>query len=82
MKILLLAMCFALSFGHLAMAQMTAVQDVLQSQRALIEKSSRRTIGPAIDALVEALTSLWGDRQVVVHSIEGGRGVLAREPGP
>ena len=52
MKILLLAMCFALSFGHLAMAQMTAVQDVLQSQRALIEKSSRRTIGPAIDALV------------------------------
>lgn len=36
----------------------------------------------AIDALVEALTSLWGDRQVVVHSIEGGRGVLAREPGP
>ena len=52
MKILLLALCFALSFGHLAMAQTTPVQDVLQSQRALIEKSSRRTIGPAIDALV------------------------------
>lgn len=52
MKILLLALCFALSFGHLAMAQTTPVQDVLQSQRALIEKSSRRSIGPAIDALV------------------------------
>ncbi|AXI42007.1 urea ABC transporter permease subunit UrtB [Sulfitobacter sp. SK011] len=52
MKILLLALCFALSFGHLATAQTTPVQDVLQSQRALIEKSSRRSIGPAIDALV------------------------------
>lgn len=52
MKFLLLALCFALSFGHLAMAQTTPVQDVLQSQRALIEKSSRRSIGPAIDALV------------------------------
>ncbi len=52
MKILLLAMCFALSFGHSALAQSTPVQDVLQSHRALIEKSSRRTIGPAIDALV------------------------------
>tara|TARA_R110002049_G_scaffold1177_1_gene8616 strand:- start:3333 stop:5282 length:1950 start_codon:yes stop_codon:yes gene_type:complete len=52
MKNLLLALCFALSFGHLAKAQTTPVQDVLQSQRALIEESSRRTIRPAIDALV------------------------------
>ena len=52
MKSLLLALCFALSFGHLASAQTTRVQEVLQTQRALIEKSSRRTIGPAIDALV------------------------------
>ena len=52
MKTLLLAVCFALSFAHVAPAQSTPVQDVLQAHRALIEKSSRRTIGPAIDALV------------------------------
>jgi urea transport system permease protein len=52
MKTLLLALCFALSFSTWLSAQTTPVQDVLQSQRALIEKSSRRTIGPAIDALV------------------------------
>ncbi|SHL00467.1 amino acid/amide ABC transporter membrane protein 1, HAAT family [Roseovarius marisflavi] len=52
MKTLLLALCFALSLGHSALAQTRSVQDVLQSQRALIEESSRRTIGPAIDALV------------------------------
>jgi urea transport system permease protein len=52
MKTLLLALCLALTFGQLAFAQTMTVQDVLQNQRALIEKSSRRTIGPAIDALV------------------------------
>jgi urea transport system permease protein len=52
MKTLLLALCFALSLAHWGSAQTPSVQDVLQSQRALIEKSSRRTIGPAIDALV------------------------------
>jgi len=52
MKTLLLALCFALSLPIWVSAQAPTVQDVLQSQRALIEKSSRRTIGPAIDALV------------------------------
>ena len=52
MKTLLLALCLSLFVGHWASAQTTPVQDVLRSQRALIEKSSRRTIGPAIDALV------------------------------
>ncbi len=36
----------------MALAQDGPVQNVLQSQRALIEKSSRKTIAPAIDALV------------------------------
>ena len=52
MKIMLLALCFALSLPVWASAQNATVQDVLQNQRALIEESSRRTIGPAIDALV------------------------------
>ena len=52
MKTLLLAVCAAVFVTSVASAQTNSVQDVLQSQRALIEKSSRRTIGPAIDALV------------------------------
>ncbi|MGB7317692.1 MAG: urea ABC transporter permease subunit UrtB [Planktotalea sp.] len=54
MKTLLLAVFAALLMTSLASAQPITVQDVLQSQRALIEKSSRRTIGPAIDALVQS----------------------------
>ena len=52
MKTLLLALCFALTLCTYVSAQTTPVQDALQNQRALIEKSSRRTIGPAIDTLV------------------------------
>ena len=52
MKTLLLALCLALSLGQEVSAQTSPIQDVLQSQRALIEQSSRRTIAPAIDALV------------------------------
>ena len=51
MKTMLLAMLAALLMTNFASAQVTSVQDVLQSHRALIEKSSRRTIGPAIDAM-------------------------------
>ena len=36
------------------MAQAGPVQDLLQAQGALIEESSRRTIGPAIEAIVES----------------------------
>ena len=52
MKTLLLALCLALSMAHWVSAQTPSVQEVLQSQRALLEKSSRNTIGPAIDTLV------------------------------
>jgi urea transport system permease protein len=78
MKTLLLAMCFALSFGHLAMAQTPSVQDVLQSQRALIEKSSRRTIGPAIDVLVASglpemqnVLELWQAKKLWQRNADG-----------
>ncbi|WP_298860622.1 urea ABC transporter permease subunit UrtB [uncultured Sulfitobacter sp.] len=78
MKSLLLALCFALSFGHLALAQMTPVQDVLQTQRALIEKSSRRTIGPAIDALVASglpqmqnVLEVWQGKQMWQRKADG-----------
>ncbi|MEP3346671.1 MAG: urea ABC transporter permease subunit UrtB [Litoreibacter sp.] len=54
MKTLLLAMLAALLMTNIAQAQATSVSDVLQSQRELIEKSSRRTIGPAIDAIAES----------------------------
>ncbi|MEQ6203470.1 urea ABC transporter permease subunit UrtB [Sulfitobacter sp. HNIBRBA2951] len=78
MKTLLLALCFAVSLGHLASAQATPVQDVLQSQRALIEKSSRRTIGPAIDALVASklpqmqnVLELWQGKQMWQRKADG-----------
>lgn len=51
MKMLLLAVIATVLMTNVAYAQATPVQDVLQSHRALIEKSSRRTIGPAIDAM-------------------------------
>ena len=78
MKTLLLALCFAMSFGHWAVAQAPSVQDVLQSQRALIEKSSRRTIGPAIDALVASglpqmqnVLEVWQDKQMWQRRADG-----------
>ncbi len=78
MKTLLLAVCFALSFGHLAVAQTTPVQDVLQDQRALIEKSSRRTIGPAIDALVASglpqmqnVLEVWQAKEMWQRKVDG-----------
>ena len=48
----ILAMFCALLFATSVNAQTgpTPVQDVLQAHRALLEKSSRKTIGPAIDA--------------------------------
>ena len=78
MKTLLLALCFALSFADLALAQSTPVQDLLQSQRALIEKSSRRTIGPAIDALVASglpqmqnLLEVWQAKKMWQRKADG-----------
>jgi len=61
-----------------ALAQEAPVQTLLQAQRALIEDSSRRTIGPAIDAiansgLAEAQTVLetWQAREMWQRSADG-----------
>ncbi|SIO30772.1 amino acid/amide ABC transporter membrane protein 1, HAAT family [Rhodovulum sp. ES.010] len=54
MRILLAALSFLYLFGLPAAAQETPIQALLQEQRDLIEQSSRRTIGPAIDALAES----------------------------
>jgi urea transport system permease protein len=54
MKHMFLAVLAALLLINTASAQTTSVQDVLQSQRELIEKSSRRTIAPAIDAIADS----------------------------
>ena len=78
MKTLLLAMCLALSFGQLASAQTLSVQEVLQSQRDLIEESSRRTIGPAIDAMVASgmpqmqnVLELWQAKEMWQRKADG-----------
>jgi len=54
MKTLLLAVLTALLMTEFVSAQTETVQGVLQTQRALIEKSSRRTVGPAIDAMAQS----------------------------
>ncbi len=54
MKTLLLAALAALLLTNAAPAQTTPVQDILRSQSDLIMKSSRRTIGPAIDAIADS----------------------------
>ena len=54
MKTLFLAMLLAMSLTKFAAAQTPSVQDVLQTHRALIEKSSRRTIAPAINAIANS----------------------------
>nr|WP_241525490.1 urea ABC transporter permease subunit UrtB [Pseudophaeobacter leonis] len=54
------------------------VQEVLQDQRALIEKSSRRTVGPAIDALVmsdlpqmQAVLEAWQAKEMWQRKEDG-----------
>ncbi len=54
MKTMLIAVLAALIFSNVARAQANPVLDVIQSQHSLIEKSSRRTIGPAIDAIANS----------------------------
>ena len=51
--LVILAILSALLFATTTAAQTgpSPVQDVLQEHRALLEKSSRKTIGPAIDAI-------------------------------
>ena len=78
MKTLLLALCFALSLSTWVSAQTTPVQNVLQSQRALIEQSSRRTIGPAIDALavsglpqVQTVLEVWQAKDMWQRRADG-----------
>ncbi len=59
-------------------AQQTPVQDLLQEHRALIEKSSRKTIGPAIDALAasglpqaQAVLQAWQDKDMWQREADG-----------
>ncbi|ARE41541.1 Urea ABC transporter, permease protein UrtB [Rhodovulum sp. P5] len=51
MRILLAALLLVVSMAAAALAQDSPIQQLLQDNRQLIEKSSRKTIGPAIDAL-------------------------------
>ncbi len=77
MKMIVLALC-AVVLGSIASAQTPTVQDVLQGQRALIEQSSRTTIGPAIDALVESglpqmqrVLEVWQGREMWQRKADG-----------
>ena len=51
MRVILLALAAALCLAPALQAQTGPVQDLLQAHRALIEKGSRKSIAPAIDAI-------------------------------
>ena len=78
MKTTLLAMLAALLMTNFVQAQATPVQEVLQSQREIIEKSSRRTIGPAIDALarsglpqMQSVLEAWREKNMWQRKTDG-----------
>jgi len=50
-RIIVTAFAMLLAFSSTVIAQQSPIQDLLQIHRALIEKSSRKTVGPAIEAL-------------------------------
>jgi len=54
MRILVAALLLVLTLAQSALAQQSAIQELLQQNRELIETSSRRSIGPAIDALADS----------------------------
>jgi urea transport system permease protein len=51
MRIILAAFTLFTLIAGAALAQQSPIQDLLQEHRVALEKSSRKTIGPAIDAL-------------------------------
>ena len=78
MKIMLVAVFAALFMTSYVSAQTVTVQDVLQSQRELIEKSSRLTIGPAIDAItqsrlpqMQAVLEAWQAKEMWQRKTDG-----------
>ncbi len=78
MKSLFLALLSAVLLTTAAPAMAGTVQEVLQEQRTLIEKSSRRTVGPAIDALVtselpqmQAVLEAWQAKEMWQRKEDG-----------
>lgn len=74
----LLAAALTLLTALPVLAQETPVQDLLQTHRALIEKSSRKTIQPAIDALAasglpqaQAVLQAWQDKDMWQREADG-----------
>ncbi|MEC8629282.1 MAG: urea ABC transporter permease subunit UrtB [Pseudomonadota bacterium] len=78
MKNLLIALFALILSCASATAQDTPVQDLLQEHRALIEKSSRKTIGPAIDALarsglpqMQTVLEAWQAKEIWQRQADG-----------
>nr|WP_325252842.1 urea ABC transporter permease subunit UrtB [Amylibacter sp.] len=75
---MLFAVLAALFMTPAAFAQTDPVQEVLQSHRALIEQSSRRTIGPAIDGIansglpqMQAVLEAWQAKDMWQRNSDG-----------
>ncbi|SFC02373.1 urea ABC transporter permease subunit UrtB [Tropicimonas isoalkanivorans] len=77
-KYLLAALAACMLCVGMAAAQDSPIQTLLQENRELIEKSSRRTIGPAIDALrdsglpaAETVLEKWRDKDLWQRESDG-----------
>ncbi|MGB3243555.1 MAG: urea ABC transporter permease subunit UrtB [Sulfitobacter sp.] len=87
MKFMFMAVLAALLLADVGYAQTGTVQEVLQSQSALIEESSRRTIGPAIDAIVDsglpqmqAVLEAWQNKDMWQRTEDGAFFAAAINP--
>ena len=77
--ILTLAACLALGLSTPVRAQDgQSAGDILTANRALVEKASRQTIGPVIDALAGSddpaaarVLSAWADKGLGIHAPDG-----------
>jgi len=81
LRLLSTALLIALTFAAAGRAQspeLSPIQTLLQEHRALIERSSRRTIGPAIDALAASglpaargVLERWRDKEMWQREADG-----------
>ena len=51
MRVFSIILSFTFLLANQCTAQTVSIQEILQNERSLILKSSRKTIGPAIDAI-------------------------------
>ena len=78
MRVFFIILSFAFLLSNQCVAQTASIQEILQNERSLILKSSRKTIGPAIDAIsnsglpeAKQVLSAWRAKTLWVRKDDG-----------